>query len=182
MHRRGLNGTRSFGAGHRQEPFPPMYGYGRACLATHADHRKGRTCRSKGDNPNPTSSKAIGPRDPADVPHRASRGGAVPILTTAHGATRRSGADALSRCPHASRGPRRLWSRWPPRATRASVSWHASASRHSSAVRACLGPNRARAETHTHAHIYRCLFAIAATLTDSATHSLQQRVLHFAKN
>ena len=93
MHRRGLNGTRSFGAGHRQEPFPPMYGYGRACLATHTDHRKGRTCRSKGDNPNPTSSKAIGSRDPADVPHRASRGGAVPILTTAHGvhATTRGG-------------------------------------------------------------------------------------------
>ena len=121
-----------------------MYGYGRACLATHADHRKGRTCRSKGDNPNPTSSKAIGPRDPADVPHRERRGGAVPILTTAHGATRRPGVDALSRCPHASRGPRRLWSRWPLRATRASVSWHASASHYSSAVRACLGPYRAR--------------------------------------
>ena len=173
MPRRGLIGTRRFGTGHRREPFPPMYGYGRACLATHADHRKGQTCRSKGDNPNPTSSKAIGPRDPADVPHRASRGGAVPILTTAHGATRRPGVVALSRCPHffvlrglyrntktaslshrgpfrlfrphASRGPRRLWSRWPLRATRASVSWHASASHYSSAVRACLGPYRARA-------------------------------------
>ena len=82
--RQSLIGTRCFGAGHRREPFPPMYGYGRACLATHADHRKGQTCRSKGDNPNPTSSKAIGPRDPADVPHRERRGGAVPILTTAH--------------------------------------------------------------------------------------------------
>ena len=46
---------------------------------------------------------------------------------------------------HVLRGPRRLWSRWPLRAARASVSRHASAGHHGSAVRACLGSYRARA-------------------------------------
>ena len=59
--------------------------------------------------------------------------------------TRRPGVDTLSRCPHVLRGPRRLWSRWPLRAARAGVSRHASASHEGSAVRACLGPYRARA-------------------------------------
>ena len=92
-HRRRLNGTRRSCVGHRREPLLSMADHGRACLATHADHRKGRTCRSKGGNPNPTSSKAIGSRDPADVPPRARRGSAVPTLTTAHGvhATTRGG-------------------------------------------------------------------------------------------
>ena len=68
------------------------------------DHRKGRTCCSKGGNPNPTSSKAIGSRDPADVPPRARRGSAVPILTTAHCVHATTGVDArvdaFSRCPN----------------------------------------------------------------------------------
>ena len=50
--------------------------------------------------------------------------------------TRRPGVDTFSRCPHVLRGPRRLWSRWPLRAARASVSWHASASHQN---RASLG-------------------------------------------
>ena len=92
-HRRRLNGTRRSCVGHRREPLLSMADHGRACQATHADHRKGRTCRPKGGNPNPTSSKAIGSRDPAYVPPRARRGSAVPTLTTAHGvhATTRGG-------------------------------------------------------------------------------------------
>ena len=72
--------------------------------------------------------------------------------------TRHTWVDSQRRCPYASRGPRRLWSRWPLRATRASVSWHASASHYSSAVRACLGPYRARAPSEIvqqHVHMHR---------------------------
>ena len=92
-HRRRLNDTRRSCVGHRREPLLSMADHGRACQATHADHRKGQTCRSKGGNPNPTSSKAIDSRDPAYVPPRARRGSAVPTLTTAHGvhATTRGG-------------------------------------------------------------------------------------------
>ena len=124
--RQSLIGTRCFGTGHRREPYSSN-------TASWADVSglntlkigRGKPRRSKGDNPYPTSSKAFGPRDPADVPHRASRGGAVPFLTTAHGATRQPRVDSWSRCPHVPHGPRRLWSRWPVRAARASVSWHA---------------------------------------------------------
>ena len=100
-HRRRLNGTRRSCVGRRREPLLSMADHGRACQATHADHRKGQTCRSKGGNPNPTSSKAIGSRDPADVPPRARRGSAVPTLTTAHGvhATTRGGyLESLPTC------------------------------------------------------------------------------------
>ena len=42
-HRRRLNGTRRSCVGHRREPLLSMADHGRACQATHADHRKGRT-------------------------------------------------------------------------------------------------------------------------------------------
>ena len=124
--RQSLIGTRSFGTGHRREP----YSSNTASWADVSGHNtlkigRGKPRRSKGGNPYPTSSKAFGPRDPADVPHRASRGGAGPFLTTAHGATRQPRVDSWSRCPYVPHGPRRLWSRWPVRAARASVSWHA---------------------------------------------------------
>ena len=124
--RQSLIGTRSFGTGHRREP----YSSNTASWADVSGHNtlkigRGKPRRSKGDNPYPTSSKAFGPRDPADVPPRASRGGAGPFLTTAHGATRQPRVDSWSRCPYVPHGPRRLWSRWPVRAARASVSWHA---------------------------------------------------------
>ena len=152
--RQSLIGTRCFGTGHRREP----YSSNTASWADVSGHNtlkigRGKPRRSKGDNPYPTSSKALAPEtrlmclleQAAGVLGRSSR------LRKA--STRHTWVDSQRRCPYASRGPRRLWSRWPLRATRASVSWHASASRYSSAVRASCGLIRARAHRLMHMEV-----------------------------
>ena len=142
-HRRRLNGTRRSCVGHRREPLLSMADHGRACQATHADHRKGQTCRSKGDNPTRQAARRLAPETRRMCLLERAAGVLCRPLRLRMASTRRPGVDTFSRCPHVLRGPRRLWSRWPLRAARASVSWHASADHQSSAVRACLGSYRA---------------------------------------
>ena len=144
-HRRRLNGTRRSCVGRRREPLLSMADHGRACQATHADHRKGRTCRPKGGNPTRQAARRLAPETRLMCLIEQAAGVLCRSLRLRMASTRRPGVDTLSRCPHVLRGPRRLWSRWPSRAARASVSRHASASHSGSAVRACLGSYRARA-------------------------------------
>ena len=127
-HRRRLNGTRRSCVGHRREPLLSMADHGRACQATHADHRKGQTCRSKGDNPTRQAARRLAPETRRMCLLERAAGVLCRPLRLRMASTRRPGVDTLSRCPHVLRGPRRLWSRWPLRAARASVSRHATAS------------------------------------------------------
>ena len=146
-HRRRLNGTRRSCVGPRREPLLSMADHGRACQATHADHRKGRTCRPKGGNPTRQAARRLAPETRLMCLIEQAAGVLCRSLRLRMASTRRPGVDTFSRCPHVLRGPRRLWSRWPLRAARASVSRHASAGHHGSAVRACLGSYRARAHS-----------------------------------
>ena len=85
-HRRSLNGTRRFGVGRRLGPHSSNTASWADVSGLHTlKIGRGEPGRSKGGNPYPTSSKAMGSRDTADVPHRERRGSAGPFLTTAQG-------------------------------------------------------------------------------------------------